>query len=491
MGYGNNEQIIISTDYPELNAKLAETASVLGGDITQMWNTPIQPTGSSIAPDTPLATVANYEALWEGLRTAFPAYITRESKGKDQSGIYDWWVYKFEPEKYEKTIILGCTMHGNEVVGQKVIYRLMYHVCYDNDKYVHMSYLRNKIRIIILPIQNPWGLANNSRYNSRSMDINRNFNYNWPAYVGTDKGSAAMSEIETQYIDSVLTQYSDTSLYLDFHNTEPGATTNYYVAHPSETNVEQSLIRKIIEAVKPINNPIINIQGSVFPQGVVYASYKYNIQAMTPEWTPGTMFTAQSSDDMTAALNFLGNLVIQYCQVKRPSVQILEEGTVIKEWQSSTTANYTGSAYAEITDLSMVFSPKVPGVIEVMGAITSHNTDATAITYLSTCIIQNGNSHIADTAGAITSQRGENEVYAEHSGKRGQLTVLAAARVLPSNEVYGDINIKFYWNSTVGTLQLRRSKILIRFTPSSGKNRLQVYGGSNVPVSKTFPADIS
>jgi|GEM_PF-3862015 len=477
MGYNNNESpIVIDVGVPQ-------------GNLGVIWNPPTQPAGAAIANDGPTATVAEYEALWEGLRSAFPAYITRTSPGKDGSATYDWWVYKFEPTNYEKTIILSSNVHGNEYVGMKVLYRFMYHICYSHSTHAQLDYLRNRVRIIVMPICNPYGLANNTRNNSNNVNLNRNFDYNWAACPDEAKGASAASETETQYMQAVFAQYADAISYIDLHNTDTGETNNYYVPMPSATNVNNGLIRQIIEQISPVASPVLALAGTDYPYASAYASYNYDMQALTPEWTPGTMSTAaQDAEDMGYALKFLGNVIIQYSQIPKPSAEIVNEGNIIRIRYDNATVTHTSTDYVEISDIAFAFAPKVPGILEMWGTFGIYNDNAAGGTYLTSAILQTSNTVIPNSDIEIGNQKGENEVYAEFNAKRGQLTMHHEAPVRPSNASYGDVLIKFYYKATAGTLLLRRARIMVKFTPFNGADSYEEWSGTSVPPTKKYPA---
>jgi protein MpaA len=97
------------------------------------------------------------------------------------------------------TLILA-TIHGNEPAGTPLVQRLE-------------DYLQSKPsilagrKVVIMPVANPDGMANNTRYNARGVDLNRNFAAgNW--HNSVQNGHSPLSEPEAVAIASVIKQYS-------------------------------------------------------------------------------------------------------------------------------------------------------------------------------------------------------------------------------------------------------------------------------------------
>lgn len=67
-----------------------------------------------------------------------------------------------------------------------------------------LANLRKNVRLIVVPIVNPWGFANQERENSNNVDLNRNFDYYWENGTGTSpskanyKGKHPFSEKESK-----------------------------------------------------------------------------------------------------------------------------------------------------------------------------------------------------------------------------------------------------------------------------------------------------
>ena len=174
--------------------------------------------------NTELYTVSDYYTLYDSLVNDKFSSI---NLGKDQSGTYDIRLYRYIPTSYNKTLFITCAIHGWEHYGTYIMYEIFKTLLNDSGLPPQLSNLRNT-RILCIPIANPWGLmagtpgvaSSERRGNSRGVDLNRNFDYNWDANTGAfglSKGDSAFSEIETQYIKNVMKTYNITH-YLDLHS---------------------------------------------------------------------------------------------------------------------------------------------------------------------------------------------------------------------------------------------------------------------------------
>jgi protein MpaA len=97
------------------------------------------------------------------------------------------------------TFVLAA-IHGNEKAGIPLVHRL--------DRYLqqHPEMLEER-KVVLLPVANPDGVARNSRYNARGIDLNRNF----PAFnrINSNRfGLTPLSEPESRYIFQLVRQYS-------------------------------------------------------------------------------------------------------------------------------------------------------------------------------------------------------------------------------------------------------------------------------------------
>lgn len=181
--------------------------------------------------------VAELYNQWDSLVTRYPNYIKKEiAPYKDMSNSYELRRYVMEPEfGYEKTIYLGAGIHGTEWASKLCALRIAQIICEDWETSPQLSYLRNKVRIFIIPVANPWGHDNKSLCNSNAtantgsatagVNLNRNYDsirINTIPSSGSDhNGAFPFSENETKWVrDTLLERIGINSIHyaFDFHD---------------------------------------------------------------------------------------------------------------------------------------------------------------------------------------------------------------------------------------------------------------------------------
>lgn len=250
--------------------------------------------------------------------------------GKDTSNTYNIYKYVFEPKHYEQTIILTSGMHGYEETAPIAVARLMHHVVNNNQNMDIYKYLKNKVRIVVIPLVNPWGFNQNPRKYGTVTGVNpsRNFDYNWDSYASSGsewdlKGSSAFSEKETQYMRDTYLLYKDNiSFTLDCH-TGRGWTKDVFVYYVESDNI---LKPKLIEAAAWLNNRIKNkynkttdneIMQTDRALNLLWLNKIQNIPSGTVEFSP-TLYSSKENDsvNVTEYLTNLTNYIASGLQIK-------------------------------------------------------------------------------------------------------------------------------------------------------------------------------
>ena len=97
-------------------------------------------------------------------------------------------------------IFILATIHGNEPAGTPLVRRLIRHLQQNQE-------LLTGRTVVLLPVANPDGLANGTRFNVHNVDLNRNF-------IAANRrgdvqgGPEALSEPEARAIYQLIQQYS-------------------------------------------------------------------------------------------------------------------------------------------------------------------------------------------------------------------------------------------------------------------------------------------
>lgn len=263
-----------------------------------------------------------------------PYTFVKNSLGKEYSGQYDIYEYVFTPKRYNRTIMLSALMHGQEIVGGFSLMRFFHYLF--NDRGVHpiFDYIYNNVRIISIPVVNPYGFSQWPRqFGTANGSININWNFDehgsWhyntanPSSVWEKKGSAPWSEIETRILRDWLNKYkSDAMFWIDMH-TGAGWDQDvwaYYV------DTDGWLKPRMIEASAWLSKTLYSevggtlknlIQDRWTSEKLHYAYRMLGIPCMTIEHVPGRYGGYEGgSRDLQVYLRALSNYIISFLNNK-------------------------------------------------------------------------------------------------------------------------------------------------------------------------------
>lgn len=186
-----------------------------------------------VPPSVTSGNVARYYDMWDNIVTAHPDFLTKSVIGRDESDTYDINCYTLKSYSdnirstlrinKNKKIIWVTDLHGDERKAAMSVYLFAKELLENRGNSKHLQMLWNNCEFIFIPLANPWGYENNSRYNYNGVNLNRNFGYNWvldPDGPNTYNygGASAMSESETQAVDSVIQANLDAFVCINHHN---------------------------------------------------------------------------------------------------------------------------------------------------------------------------------------------------------------------------------------------------------------------------------
>ena len=182
-------------------------------------------------------TVAAVYAKYDALMARHPNYITKTNLGMCSDGVTPVYRYDFrEPEPHRGTTgkkewsetkakaIIVSGIHW-EWGGIFSLYNALEEVA-DNPALYH---LRRNTHLIVLPVCNPYAVANMSVRNANLVEIHRNFevDFIYPGESGyieigerSHGGTAPLSEVETQYIDNIFKENTDAAFFLTCHSNQ-------------------------------------------------------------------------------------------------------------------------------------------------------------------------------------------------------------------------------------------------------------------------------
>lgn len=220
--------------------------------------------------DADAMTAQDVYDAYDGLVSAYPAYVTKKDLGVDASGEYHIYQYTFAPPTQDlinsstgnvldstrhclQKLLVTTGTHGNSSDGDHTdsiisTYNIMKMLCQSYYGDPVLSFLHENVEIDVIPCVNPWGITNSSRRNSNNVDINRNFNAGWSS-AEPNAGSSAGSEAETQILQTFFDNNVDATCHVEVHtrggDTWAGTQTTF-VAEVSNTSVLRYTMQNVV-----------------------------------------------------------------------------------------------------------------------------------------------------------------------------------------------------------------------------------------------------
>lgn len=201
--------------------------------------------------------------------------VTKTLLGIDQSETYNIYKYVFTPANYTRTILLSTGMHGIEITPIFTILTMMQDIVNNPATSTFHRYMRESVRVVLVPLQNPWGfsqiedktiVSTTGRIYGNYLWVNENRNFaitdEWeafdaPAYGAAShpydgKGEAPFDQNETQHMRDVLIDYmNDIDFWFDCH-TSMGWNYDYYVqCNATDTTMYNAISDAITNSVRP------------------------------------------------------------------------------------------------------------------------------------------------------------------------------------------------------------------------------------------------
>lgn len=258
-------------------------------------------------------------------------YVTKSLIGLDQSEEYTMRRYDFTPEHYEKTIVISGCLHGNEYSGFYSLTQLLDLLVNNWKEYPQLAYIRKNVRVIALPILNMWGFANQSRQNSRQVDLNRNMDYAWETFSHDTpgmtyyKGVQPFSERETRNIKAVFDTIDDAVAFLDFHSITTIGPVEYCIFYPRFTEQNNEPFIKALWELHEDPEHLVYGSSSL-PSLTNYVSENYKATSLLCEVVNGIDGSTRTAPEMTRMARFFGNLIIKGAVLEhKGDVETLEE----------------------------------------------------------------------------------------------------------------------------------------------------------------------
>ena len=218
--------------------------------------------------------------------------VIKRSLGRDESNDYELLEYQFIPKHYNRTVLLSSGMNANELSPMFGLAYLIKAIM-DGTNDPGINYLRENVRLVVLPSINPWGFDQNpmNYYNSNHVRINKNFDYNgsWKLMPSNEyPGASADSEAETKILKRWINNYANQAeLWIDCHSDAFGNSPHLHQVITSSSDVG-TIIGKVqqkitdyyvekgyiadgtIDAVKPSwwTSPLTNYPKTVYSEKI-------------------------------------------------------------------------------------------------------------------------------------------------------------------------------------------------------------------------------
>lgn len=253
-------------------------------------------------------------------------FVGKKELGKDESGQHSIWQYELRPidKAYKKTILLSSGLHTYELPASFGLARWVKE--FMESPYPVFQYMRQNVRVILIPIMNPWGFNQNPKTygNVNGVNINRNFDTwdgAWASFPVVDdewnrKGELPFSEVETQIIREWATAHDYADFWIDCHtgvNNPVEPIWCYY----SSSNPNVAKIKNAISALKVHITDTYGVQGTaketIDHEGFIkgfYGTDVAGIPTMTLEQCQanGTAFTTVPNNNPVAIVEYATQL---------------------------------------------------------------------------------------------------------------------------------------------------------------------------------------
>jgi hypothetical protein len=496
-----------ASDARQAATKAADTALVSAE--WRFWEPPGQPPADGTA-----GSFADYRwdaaqivnRLYEPLRTKNPGYVSRTLLGHDASGSFPVYRYEFTPPSPEKTVILLGGTHGSETTGSITLARFMRYVAEEWQSHPQLAYLRWRVRVVIIPVVNPWGASQDlrSRTNANGVDINRNYDQFWSngdrrQTSPTFRGAQPFSEAETRFVRETVLAYPDAVAFVDTHDTGPQISAeprSFFLYSPHHSlPTDRGAIREVIRHMQESDGAITWSQPDQ-PYGHNWAAAQ-GLHAHLLEFEQGAHSKASHDGAaMTAAMRWYANVITKLAASEPPSFAARSEPfTRHYHFNSGSTSILIAntSTFTEIEDFRDEFDLPGPGILLLEGNMVVGGLPGT-VSYKPLLGQVVGGSFTADEN---TYHAGRTSI--DSSSSRVAVPIHAVipvenwAGVIDGQPRSIPIRVGLFAHSTGGRKQIFDYNVRVTFIPAESQDRVRIFsavgrGGTGAgAMQQVFP----
>jgi hypothetical protein len=193
------------------------------------------------------------------------------------------------------TYFMMGALHGDEWAAGEHTLEFVYDVINTSKTNPKVKALLDKVRMIVMPVVNVDGWVNNTRANSRGVDMNRNYAFGWGSNIGANfnsRGSGPSSEPEVQNTMEIVKRNQVVALLTNHNNTHaffyPGL--EIAAGFPADLESIRGLSLAMADAT---NNGYTNVRDSAHDyetsgETIDWSYYATRAYSVTPETVGGS-----------------------------------------------------------------------------------------------------------------------------------------------------------------------------------------------------------
>ncbi len=235
--------------------------------------------------------IAAQFAAWQ---TAFPNLCRYQSIGQSVNG-QDLWAIKItkDPDTAADKPVAGfiSTIHGDEPIGTEMCLRFCDLLLGGYGSDAHITALLDTTVIWMLPLMNPDGMNNHTRYNANSLDLNRSFPQFGSDFTTTLFDGEALGDAGRQpEVAAMMRWYSEQGFTLAANLHTGSVVVNYpydyvsgIVSGQAAICPDDALFQNLSLRYASLNPPMY--ASSQFTNGITNGSAWYILQGGLQDWS--------------------------------------------------------------------------------------------------------------------------------------------------------------------------------------------------------------
>lgn len=185
--------------------------------------------------------------------------VTKTSLGKDSTNQFDIWEYDFNPTNARRTVLLISGEHAYEITAQFGLAHLIHHI-YDEGDNDAFGYIKNYVRLKVIPIMNPWGAnqypraygvygGTNPERNFNYMDLWENFTQSHDGGQAGDpwnkKGDYPFQTAETRILAKWTMDNQNADFYINCHTGEDSNNRDVWIDYMVQTATGTAILNAV------------------------------------------------------------------------------------------------------------------------------------------------------------------------------------------------------------------------------------------------------